>query len=613
MIGAEISARTNFEGAIVAFRERIYPLYGILRSAITRPGMTFEAFASMRNQRVWNDRIHAEAAGEWLLSMQNGDGGYARKYSLISGRDRSYIETSGYIIPTLLDLGEWLQDERYRRSVHRAGEWLLSVQNRDGSFSEIDSGAPMAFDTGQVLTGLNRLWSETGDVRYRDAAQRAAKWLADSQEADGSWRRVAYNKQPHAYYSRVAAAMLEYAKAQGDEAVADVARRHLEWVLAQQKPNGFFRHASFVEGVPAYLHTVVYILEGLLDAYALEGDSRYLEAVLKNAGQLLKRQNREEKILCSQYDEDFGCANPQKCMTGLAQWAGISLRLARLTSDEKWNEAADVTIFYLKPKQLFAEGVLRGALPASVPFWGRYGAFDFVNWGNKFFIDALILRREREPSSLCEQECFVAHAFSFAPAEVAGEELGAMERLYLEKIDECVQKKGWQKKKIRFLDLGCGRGRFIEALKTRYPAWEIVGVDPVFEGENVRRGSAYAIPFKEGYFDAVLTIEVLQHTYLDDALAEIRRVLKKNGTLLIGERNPVSGLGLLKPFFELNGKWMYAWDDPFRERWYYAGGWKKRLAEKHIYAEHVETLEHPLPSRIPRMNRYYWIKGLKSE
>ena len=597
----------------MSVKERAYTFYGMARSFLRHPRLTLQAISGMRNQTVWNDEIHAGLAGDWLLSMQNEDGGYARKFSLLSGRDHSYIETTGYIVPTMLELGEWLKDERYTKSAYKAGEWLLSVQNPDGSFSEIDTGKPMAFDTGQVLIGLNRLFAETGEVRYAEAAKKAAEWLARNQEADGSWRRTAYNGQPHAYYSRVAAAMLEFAKVHGDAAVAEAARKHLKWVLAQQMPGGFFRYASFLEGFPAYLHTIVYVLEGLLDAYAVENDPRYLDAVLKNAGELLKRQNSDDRILCSQYHENFECANAQKCITGLAQWAGVCLRLARLTSQQKWNEAADVTVFYLKSKQILSEGPLQGALPASVPFWGRYGAFDFVNWGNKFFIDMLALRRRSPSPTLREQERFVAHAFSFAPAEVAGEELGAMERLYLKKIDEYARKKGWQEKKIRFLDLGCGRGRFVEALKTRYPAWEIVGVDPVFEGVNVRRGSAYAIPFEEEYFDAVLTIEVLQHTYLDDALCEIGRVLKKNGTLLVGERNPISGLGLLKPFFEINGRWMYAWDDPFRERWYRAGRWREELAGKHIYTERIETLEHPLPSKVPGMNRYYWIKGMKSE
>src|SRR5512132_3322371 len=45
----------------------------------------------------------------------------------------------------------------------RAGRWLLSVQNADGSFNDIDRNVPMVFDTGQCLIGLTTLARTTGD------------------------------------------------------------------------------------------------------------------------------------------------------------------------------------------------------------------------------------------------------------------------------------------------------------------------------------------------------------------------------------------------------------------------------------------------------------------
>ena len=45
--------------------------------------------------------------------------------------------------------------------------------------------------------------------------------------------------------------------------------------------------------------------------------------------------------------------------------------------------------------------------------------------------------------------------------------------------------------------------------------------------------------------------EVLQHTYIESALDEVYRVLKKGGSLYIGERNPISILGFLKRFLDL--------------------------------------------------------------
>jgi hypothetical protein len=68
----------------------------------------------------------------------DGDG-YSRRYSLIKGWDRCYVETTGYIVPTLLDVGRVFGEKRYEESAFRAAEWLLKVQTAEGAFTDIDN------------------------------------------------------------------------------------------------------------------------------------------------------------------------------------------------------------------------------------------------------------------------------------------------------------------------------------------------------------------------------------------------------------------------------------------------------------------------------------------
>jgi len=203
-----------------------YKLYGFLNS-FRYPEELKLAFKYIFNENILDSKTHIKLAADWLLSMQNSDGGYSRKFSLISGRDKSYIETTGYIIPTMWEVGEYLNDKKYIESSKKAGKFLLAIQNEDGSFSEIDDNIPFAFDTGQCLIGLNFLYEKINDDKFFEAGKKAAYWLSENQESDGSWEKVAYNKQKHTYYSRVSAAMLKFSLFKNDKFIKDMALKNI--------------------------------------------------------------------------------------------------------------------------------------------------------------------------------------------------------------------------------------------------------------------------------------------------------------------------------------------------------------------------------------------------
>lgn len=101
-------------------------------------------------------------------------------------------------------------------------------------------------------------------------------------------------------------------------------------------------------------------------------------------------------------------------------------------------------------------------------------------------------------------------------------------------------------KQMRAIELGCGEGYSTQRLAKMLPdtvvleASEYVDHQIPFAKENnpgltVTQESVYELKHKDNSFDLVFLLEVLEHLdYPDQALAEIARVTKKDGYLILG-------------------------------------------------------------------------------
>jgi ubiquinone/menaquinone biosynthesis C-methylase UbiE len=118
----------------------------------------------------------------------------------------------------------------------------------------------------------------------------------------------------------------------------------------------------------------------------------------------------------------------------------------------------------------------------------------------------------------------------------------------------------------RVLEVGCGTGEIAMRAKARTgPTGSVAGIDPSAEMIAVARqkaaqanldidyrvASVEALPFADATFDVVLSSLMMHHLPEDlkpRALAEIRRVLKPSGRLLVVDfTEPTSRLGRLQP------------------------------------------------------------------
>jgi SAM-dependent methyltransferase len=101
----------------------------------------------------------------------------------------------------------------------------------------------------------------------------------------------------------------------------------------------------------------------------------------------------------------------------------------------------------------------------------------------------------------------------------------------------------------RVLDVGCGEGQ-IARLASHGGAATVVGVDPTWAqvaearrrggGPSYARAEAARLPFADASFDAVVACLVFEHIEaVDDALAEVGRVLEPGGRFLFFLNHPL--------------------------------------------------------------------------
>lgn len=340
----------------------------------------------------------------WLGRAQDRsvshDCGVARHFSLVSGWSTSYPETTGYIVPTMLTYaklrGERTASERARRMLN----WLVSIQFSDGGFQGglIDSKPvlPVTFNTGQILLGLAGGVRDFGDSEYLRAMCRAGDWLVNTQDADGCWRRYPTPfaiPGEKAYDTHVAWGLLEAARIEPRRGYEQAALANVRWALQFQRENGWFEKCCLTDPSKPLTHTLGYVLRGLIEAYRFTADPALLRASQKTADGLLGAIEADG-FLPGRLGSDWRGAAPWACLTGSAQIGHCWLMLFRYTSNPKYLEAAlAANRFVRRTMKPHGEPATRGGIKGSFPVSGGYGAYQYLNWACKFFLDSNMLEQ----------------------------------------------------------------------------------------------------------------------------------------------------------------------------------------------------------------------------
>lgn len=333
----------------------------------------------------------------WLGDAQDHsasrDGGCARDFSLINGWASSYPETTGYIVPTLLDHADLCDDPRARDRARRMLDWLASIQLPDGGFQggKIDSEpvVPVTFNTGQILLGLASGVAAFG--AYREAMRRAADWLVATQDPDGCWRK---HHSPFAgpgdktYDTHVAWGLLEAARQDPGRGYDDAALANIHWALGQQREGGWVDNCCLTDRSAPLTHTLGYFLRGVVEGYRYTKDTELLAAARRTADGL-QRALGPDGFLPGRLRADWSGAVSWACLTGSVQVAHSWLLLYEATGEARYREAGLAANRYVR-RTIRTDGPLgiRGGVKGSFPVDGDYGQYEYLNWAAKFCVDS---------------------------------------------------------------------------------------------------------------------------------------------------------------------------------------------------------------------------------
>ena len=342
------------------------------------------------------------ACSDWLCLAQDqsasADGGVARDYSLIKGWATSYPETTGYIIPTMIELARRQSSTDLHQRARRMLDWCMAIQYEDGGFQggKIDATprVPVTFNTGQILLGLAAGVAEYEDPRYRDSLQRAAGWLRDTLDVDGCWRK---HPTPFAapgekaYETHVSWGLFEAERVAPGNGFGEAGLRQIDWALTKQQPNGWFASNCLSDPTKPLTHTIGYVLRGVVEAHRLSGRPDLLTAACRTADSLCAVIDAEGRI-AGRLDANFRSAVDWVCLTGSVQIAHCLLMLHQTTGDARYLDAGQrANRFVRRSVRLDGPAEHRGGVKGSFPVDGDYGRWEYLNWAAKFCIDANLL------------------------------------------------------------------------------------------------------------------------------------------------------------------------------------------------------------------------------
>ncbi|MEY2962753.1 MAG: hypothetical protein RL754_14 [Bacteroidota bacterium] len=359
----------------------------------------------LKNHREEDRKKTLHHGVRWLVeSIKVGRDEGSGTYYFNTGWTSSYPETTGYIIPTLLDYAQWSEAhwaQEARSAAFSAGHWLLDIQHEDGGWpgGYVHQERPsVVFNTGQILRGMKALYDADQNedrTKWKNAAERAILWIWEQLDEEGRFSKNDFMGATRVYGTYVVAPILDWLPEFESESSLwkTHARRHLDWVLTQQNDLGWLANCdnTLHKNDRPIIHTIAYTLDGLWDAGRSLDDERYTAAAEVGA-RYLATEFLQRGILNGRYDKAWK-GSESFIPTGGAQLAILWHKMHQHTGEAIWKAATlqmNTLLSVIATRGAREPLETAGAITGSFPLWGRYEPMGLPNWATKYMVDSLL-------------------------------------------------------------------------------------------------------------------------------------------------------------------------------------------------------------------------------
>lgn len=365
----------------------------------------------------------------------------------------------------------------------RLANWLLQMQRPDGSYADPDYGVAQVFDSGQVLRGLLAV------AEQKPEALQAAKQIADylcSQMLNNGLHgfAAAYSGTiPEPIQLYVLPPLFATSEALGEPRYCAAASACLQFYLG---------HAETLR-VSQLTHFLAYQIEALISL----GYPELAEPTLRTLqeGQFADGSVRAKegvRWVCTP-----GLAQLAVCWYLLGQWRPADKAMAWLDAHQE------------------PDGGFRGSYGKGATYFPDVE----LSWAAKYYLDAHRLR------VLAAME----RSATIFPDSVPTDD-GRLHAIAAK-----------VRPNDRVIEAGCGKGRFLSALKQICSPVDCHGVDisPVLlsfvpAGIVTKQGWLENIPYEANAFDVAFSVEAIEHALNQEAaVRELVRITKPGGWVII--------------------------------------------------------------------------------